>query len=127
MAYVYIHKRNDTNKIFYVGKGNKRRAWSKTGRNNGWFKLIKKLEYEEIGYTIEIIERNLSEEQALLKEKQLIKRHNPECNLSKDTYPTWKQCSYCNKSIAMWRSWCMEDHQASSQCVNKLSSLFFDS
>ena len=43
--YVYVHRRNDTNEVFYVGKGKNRRAYSKTGRNQHWCNIANNLNY----------------------------------------------------------------------------------
>lgn len=59
MAIVYRHRRLDTNEIFYVGIGNIKRATFKFGRNNFWNKIITKT-----NYSIEIIQENLSWEDA---------------------------------------------------------------
>lgn len=42
MFYTYAHTRNDTNKIFYIGKGSGNRAFSSYGRNNYWNKIAQK-------------------------------------------------------------------------------------
>ena len=56
MAIAYIHKRNDTNNVFYVGIGNsKYRATSKTGRSEYWKRIVNKH-----GREVEIIAENLS-------------------------------------------------------------------
>ena len=39
--YVYVHKKPD-GKIFYVGKGKNKRAWSISDRNNLWKKIVSK-------------------------------------------------------------------------------------
>jgi hypothetical protein len=68
MAIVYIHRRKDTNEIFYVGIGKKEyRASSKSRDNPYWHHIVKKY-----GYTIEIIFKDLSWEEACIKEKELI-------------------------------------------------------
>ena len=65
MAIVYLHKRKDTNEIFYVGKGkNYLRAYSKHGRNKYWENIVNKY-----GYDIEIIYENISNEESILLEK----------------------------------------------------------
>ena len=61
--YVYLHKRNDTNCVFYVGKGKNKRAWSKGSRNKHWKHIT-----EKHGYSIEIIKSNLTESQAFEEE-----------------------------------------------------------
>lgn len=47
--YTYLHRRNDTNEIFYVGKGTKRRAWSKQMRNRWWHHIA-----NAHGYNVEV-------------------------------------------------------------------------
>lgn len=37
--YVYAHKTPRSGRVFYVGKGKARRAWSRSGRNAGWRKV----------------------------------------------------------------------------------------
>jgi hypothetical protein len=44
--YVYLHTRNDTGEVFYVGKGQGRRAWWKNGRTRHWHFLSQKHGYE---------------------------------------------------------------------------------
>ncbi len=66
--YVYRHIRLDTNTPFYIGKGRKRRAYKKSGRNLYWKNIQKNSEYK-----VEILQKKLTEEEALLKEIKLIK------------------------------------------------------
>ena len=42
MYYTYVHRRASDNLIFYVGTGQKRRAWEKRGRNKHWVRTAKK-------------------------------------------------------------------------------------
>lgn len=65
--YIYRHIRLDTNTPFYVGKGKDKRAYSKQ-RNNYWHRIVSKY-----GYVVEMIEENLTEDQAFAKEIELIK------------------------------------------------------
>lgn len=65
--YIYIHYNKITNEPFYVGKGKDDRAWKKTSRNIYWKNIVKKY-----GYYIEILEKDLFEEDAYVKEKELI-------------------------------------------------------
>ncbi len=47
-AYLYLHRRLDTNHIFYVGIGNVKdfkRAYSIYNRNKWWHNIVKKTEY----------------------------------------------------------------------------------
>lgn len=64
---VYRHRRLDTNKIFYIGIGNKKRPYISKGRNKYWKNITNK-----INYTIEIIAENLSWENACELEELLI-------------------------------------------------------
>lgn len=43
--YVYRHRRLDTNKIFYIGIGKKKRCYSKHGRNKYWNRIVNKTNY----------------------------------------------------------------------------------
>lgn len=73
MAYVYRHIRHDTNQPFYIGVGltndNYFRAYqkSKTKRSSYWHNISKN------GYDVEILFDNITNEQALEKEKEFIK------------------------------------------------------
>jgi hypothetical protein len=60
MFYTYIHRRNDTNQVFYVGKGTKKRAYSKGQRNRWWHFVVNKY-----GYEIEICANWKSEQEAV--------------------------------------------------------------
>jgi hypothetical protein len=48
MFYTYAHIRKDTNSIFYIGKGTKRRMHRKEARNLHWHNVVKKAGYEAI-------------------------------------------------------------------------------
>ena len=67
--YIYAHINPLFNKIFYIGKGSGRRAWEKYGRTKYWNNTVNKY-----GYIIDILEENLTEEEAFEKEKWYIKR-----------------------------------------------------
>lgn len=66
--YVYLHRRNDTNEVFYVGKGKDKRAWSRKGRNEWWKRVV-----DKCGYSVEINEAGMSEQSAFDLEVELIK------------------------------------------------------
>ena len=68
--YTYIHIRNDTGKVFYVGKGTNKRAYSKHDRNDLWQKIVAKH-----GYTVEIISEWETAEEAFQDEIRLIDRY----------------------------------------------------
>jgi hypothetical protein len=65
--YVYCHIRLDTKEVFYVGKGKKKRAYSKHNRNKYWINIV-----NSVGYTVEFMYTNLTEDEAFAKEKELI-------------------------------------------------------
>jgi len=68
MALIYQHRRKDTGEIFYVGIGStKKRANIKSGRNKYWHNIVAKVEY-----VVEIIEENLTWENACKREVELI-------------------------------------------------------
>jgi anti-sigma28 factor (negative regulator of flagellin synthesis) len=67
---VYIHKRKDTNEVFYVGIGKIQRPYHKSKRNKYWKSIVNKH-----GYDIEIIHKDLSWENACKIERQLISQY----------------------------------------------------
>jgi hypothetical protein len=75
--YVYVHYTCDTKELFYVGKGKEERAYSRRSRNNMWKNISSKH-----GYSVEFIENNLNEEEALKLEIELISLHKPRANLT---------------------------------------------
>ena len=68
MFYVYEHIRNDTNAIFYVGKGKEYRAYAKRNRNPYWHNVVNKSN----GYTVRFVAKGLDEELAYLCEEERI-------------------------------------------------------
>ena len=64
--YVYAHAK-PCGEIFYVGKGSKKRAWSKKDRNNHWKNIVNKY-----GYNVIILSDNLEEEDSLKLEIEII-------------------------------------------------------
>lgn len=67
MTCVYLHFRLDTNEVFYVGIGNKRRSKDMLDRNYHWENIVKKH-----GYRIEIIHEFETRNEAVQKEIELI-------------------------------------------------------
>jgi len=67
-TYVYIHTRDDTGEIFYVGIGINNRAYNLDKRNRFWNRIIAKTTY-----TIKIVFNKLTHKEALHKEIRLIK------------------------------------------------------
>lgn len=68
--YVYSHIRKDTNTIFYVGKGSKRRINDKRGRTQYWNNIVNKAG----GFTTQIELETESEQEALDFEIATIKK-----------------------------------------------------
>lgn len=69
--YVYVHKDKASTIPFYVGKGRRRRAWSKH-RSAEWQEIVASL---TDGYAVEIVEENLTEREAHDLEVDLIYKH----------------------------------------------------
>lgn len=66
--YVYLHRKADTNEVFYVGKGCGKRAEAKTGRNIFWKNI-----YAKHGRIVGYVEKGMSEDAAYDLEVELIK------------------------------------------------------
>lgn len=77
--YVYLHRRKDTDEVFYVGKGFGKRAWKKTTRSEWWKRIEAKY-----GRTVEIYREDLSEFEAFVLEAELILKFGRDnlCNLT---------------------------------------------
>lgn len=67
--YVYLHRRNDTNEVFYIGKGCRGRSTSKHGRSEWWHRIVEKAG----GFTVEFVEKGLTNFSAVTLEIELIK------------------------------------------------------
>jgi len=68
MAVVYLHRRKDTNEVFYVGIGRrKKRAFARAGRNPHWHRVV-----DKYGYDVEIAFDKLSYDESLVIEQELI-------------------------------------------------------
>lgn len=66
--YIYTHTRKDTGEVFYIGKGNGKRAWDKLKRNNHWNNITNKTDYD-----ISIVFESTNELDVLEKEVELIR------------------------------------------------------
>lgn len=75
--YVYLHRRNDTRTIFYVGKGRGRRAFLRHGRSELWTRIAKKY-----GWSAEIIKDGLTEAEAFNLEVETIAGISGLCNFT---------------------------------------------
>lgn len=82
MFYVYEHIRPDTGMVFYVGKGSGKRAYTRSGRNIYWKRIVNKVG----SFSVRIVADNLDEELSFLVESERIdqlKRLNYSlCNMS---------------------------------------------
>ena len=68
MFYVYEHIRNDTNSIFYVGKGKANRAYTARNRNDHWHNVVNKAQ----GFTVKFVVKDVDEELSYLAEEERI-------------------------------------------------------
>jgi predicted GIY-YIG superfamily endonuclease len=68
---VYLHRRRSDNKVFYVGMGYKKRAFDFIGRNPFWKNYTEKYGLPNV----EIVESNLSSQEACSLEVKLIKKY----------------------------------------------------
>ena len=80
--YVYLHRRLSDNKVFYVGKGRNKRAFSRHGRNDRWVKTV-----EKHGLLVEIVYDSLDESEAFALEKETVLEmryhfHSTLCNMT---------------------------------------------
>lgn len=69
--YVYLHLRRTDGKVFYVGKGTRRRAWSMNRKNPHWRRTVAKH-----GYDVILIHRDMTESCALSFERALIRAYS---------------------------------------------------
>jgi len=70
--YVYEHWRLDRDECFYVGKGQGRRAYARSGRNIHWTNIVNKLDRVGSGYEVRLVATGLCEKQALFLEIERI-------------------------------------------------------
>ena len=79
--FVYLHRRDDTGDVFYVGKGTRTskkkyiRANTAYRRNIYWKRIVAKT-----NYTVELVADFFQEEDAFRLEQQLIAQHKRQCN-----------------------------------------------
>jgi group I intron endonuclease len=76
MYYTYAHYTADTKELFYIGKGQRRRAWQSCSRNRHWnYKVAKH------GFIVEVLAYWETDTEALLHEKLLISIFKPKGRL----------------------------------------------
>lgn len=68
--YVYEHARASDGRVFYVGKGRRKRAWAHGGRNTHWRNTVAKH-----GLLVEIVSDGLTEAEAFRIEQELLAHH----------------------------------------------------
>lgn len=82
--YVYLHK-DPEGKVFYVGKGENRRAWEKNSRHSLWYSYVDRFNGN---YVVEIVKEGLEEDDAMWLEEDLMKRYGGQLvnwvNLARD-------------------------------------------
>jgi hypothetical protein len=70
--YVYLHKANETEQVFYVGMGTGKRAWDKEKRNHPWKDKAANLTH---GWSVVILKDDLSEIEAEDLEAETIEKY----------------------------------------------------
>lgn len=65
--YVYFHIRNDTQEVFYVGKGKRGRAHESKNRSEHWKRIV-----EKHGYTVFVVASCMTDDDAKELEKDFI-------------------------------------------------------
>lgn len=83
--YVYVHKRNDTSVVFYVGHGRTTRAFQDAANKTKDWKVINE---EASGHTVEFLHEGLTKEQAVELEHKYISEPKPEWRLVNKRLPT---------------------------------------
>ena len=68
MFYVYEHIRPDTGMVFYVGKGSRKRAYTRSGRNIYWKRIVNKVG----SFSVRMVADNIDEELSFLVEQERI-------------------------------------------------------
>ena len=78
----YIYKHVEGDEIVYIGLGQNERAWSNHNRGREHKEWLKSTDPFE---TVQAIERGLTAEQAVIKERELILKHQPKYNVALKT------------------------------------------
>lgn len=78
MWYVYLHIDPIKNKVFYVGKGKNRRAYSLSNRNKYHKRIVSKIKEKGLTPIIQIVKMFETENDAFDYEKFLIKKYRDE-------------------------------------------------
>ena len=83
--YVYLHRDRTTGEVFYVGKGNARRAWETERRHAKWKEVVSSLTN---GWEVEVVKQDLSEIEAFELEAELVEKHGG-CAANGGTLANW--------------------------------------
>jgi hypothetical protein len=75
--YVYLHRRKDTNGVFYIGQGRLKRAFTSYKRTESWKEVCNKAG----GYTVEFVRTGLSRQQSINIENEYLKNQEPNWEL----------------------------------------------
>lgn len=110
---VYRHRRNDTNKVFYVGMGTLKRAKDKYGRSNYWKSIV-----DKAGYTVEIVAEDLTKENAIDLEVFMISEYGLD-NLCNHT--TGGECYFHSEETKRKMSISRKGFKMSNKAKSKLS------
>lgn len=128
--YVYLHRRNDTNEVFYVGKGVGNRARSYEGRNKDWLDIT-----YGYGRTVIILANQLEHYQAVILELmiismlikdgvRLVNKNNiliqePKCHHGSDYYG--QTCYPWRNVVSTTRVWASVEDLAREQWISEES------
>lgn len=109
--YVYIHKDKDTGEVFYVGKGRRDRASSKTGRSSAW------KERSVSGFEVDYLHKDLSECEAIELENKYLRSPfdnwklvniQKDCDVHELTYDFLSEYLYYDETsptCLRWKRW----------------------
>jgi len=103
--YVYLHSGLSNGTVFYVGKGTKSRCYSRSSRSKAW------VEFSEMsgGFVTSIYKDNMSEDEALLLENELIE--NPDVSWRLVNKFKNSKLDYCDVN---WESFLVYDGNSPS-------------
>lgn len=108
MKFVYVHRRKDNNRIFYIGKGNRNRHKCATGRSKNWNLVVAGAG----GFIPEIILDFLTEDQSCNFESELIEFYKDDI-VNVQTKSTWKDYSEIE-----WSNYFKYDENSQSKLAN---------
>lgn len=99
MYYAYLHIRLKDGSVFHAGKGKGNRILSHKGRNKYWLRIVK----ADGGFDYQIVEENLSENEAFTLEKKLVAKYNPPTNMTEGGSGGNTKAKYTVARHALWR------------------------